>query len=410
MNNTYEIDNFDTMQKSPIVFFRYTIQMIVFLIVIYLVHLNFSIMNALWAFVILIVSEAVLEVIENSKYSKTKGKNTIFKKCIHYLDTKFYYFILIISFIVRLILYFKLDFEYSKFENGLVIINCLCGSTVVLFIYLISKELFSRRTGQIISIFYSIGIGVSSYCTIITNYHIFTIIILSSIYLLISKRYNNINYILKNSIVGLLLAISAIIRIEGAVYVLAFVMYLFANSLIKNNEKKDKYIAIVLIVAMYIFVNLLTAGIVKATKLNDRKFFDLNAYKEIFEGEKKNIEQFELNQKEYWNNTDYEYLNNKLNISKVNKFDSTILLFCYINAAILVIYCKVKNIEDERMYLLYIIVLVNFFIFGFIKVNNEYSYISKIVIYILAAGGLTIFKKNAELEAREKFGIKLLTN
>ena len=403
-----EIDNFDKMQKSPVIFFRYTIQMIIFIISIYLVHLNFTLMNVLLAFVLLISSEALLEIIENSKYSKINKKDILLKRIVRYIDRKYHIAILLISFIIRLILYFKLDLEYDNFECYIGIANCLCGSIISLFIYLIAKELFSRRTAQIISFLYSISIATSSYCVVIIDYHIFAVLILIAIYLLISKRYVAMNYILKNCIIGLLLAISTIIRIEGIIYILSVIIYLFSNSLIKNNNRKEKYISIALIVSIFIFVNLLVIGVMKVT--NIEWTLSLNKNIDIFNNKIKSIEEFELNQNEYWNNTYYEYLGKEFNKNIVNKIDSAILLFCYINAAILVIYCKIKNIEDERMYILYIIIIMNFFIFGFVKNNNEYSYISKIVIYILAAGGLTIFKKNAEFEAREKFGVKLLGN
>lgn len=405
-----EIDNFDYMKKSPIIFFRYTIQMIMFLVSIYLVHLNFSIMNALWALVLLIVSEAVLEMIENAKYSKNANKITLFKKFTRYVDRNFHFVILLVSFAIRGYWYFKLDLGKENLKEYMYIISFLCASIIPVFIYLISKELFSKRTAQIAAIMYSIGVFTSTYCTVFTNYHIFAVLILFSIYLSAAKKYSKISYIGKNIVIGLVLGIATVIRIEGIIYLGSFVIYLFANSLIKNNNRKEKYIAICLIIGMFVLVNGMMLLVSKMTNSSYDVMSKLDKVIETFKDTDKSVEKFEINEAKYWNNSDYSFLNSKVNVNKFNKYDSAILLFCTINAAILVIYCKMKNIEDERMYLIYIIVLFNFFVFGFVRDNNSYSYVAKIMLYILAAGGLTIFKKNAEMEAREKYGIKLLTD
>lgn len=408
MKNIYEVDNFNNMNKSPIIFFRYTIQMLTFLIAIYIVHLNFSLLNALFALLMLILSEMILEIIENMKYSRKIRKESSISRINSFIDRNFHYFVLVFAFCIRLFISYKLDILPKELYDIFIhILNFILGSIISLFIYLISKELFSKRTGQMVSVLYSMNIFLTAYGSICTKHNIFAVLILTATYLIISKKYMTINYIIKHCIIALILSIASIIRAEAIIYVVAVIVYLFANSLIKNNGKKEKLISIIILAMIYVLVNLLVIGLVKFDVIKKADVDSLVKYKEIFKKSEKSIGQFELNSKEFWSNLDYSFIEG-INDAKIKTYDSAIQLFCTINAAMIIVYCKMKNIEDERMYLVFLIILINFFVYGFINDNSMYSYIAKITMYILASGGLAIVKKNAEIEAMEKYNVKLL--
>lgn len=408
MKNIYEVDNFNNLKKSPVIFFRYTIQMLTFLIAIYLVHLNFSLLNALFALVMLIVSEMVLEIIENIKWGNKSKKTSLLQKLGKYIDNNFHFVILLIAFCIRIIILYKFGMiQKESIEIWSSILNCAFGAVISLFIYLLSKELFSKRTGQIVAILYSANIFATMYANVFTKYNLFAVLILLSMYLIIAKKYMKMNYMLKYAIVSVIICIASIIRIEAVIYLIAIIVYLFSNSLIKDKNRKEKIVSICIILVIYLIVNgiVLILNTLDVTQYNSIESF--RAYKEMFEGTEKSVKQFEVNSKRFWGEIDYTFTN-KIKSEKINTYDSSVFLFSVISSAIIIIYCKMKNVEDERMYLLYIIILVNFFIYGFVKDNNYYSYVSKIIMYVLASGGLAIFKKNAEMEAMEKYNVKLL--
>ena len=105
----------------------------------------------------------------------------------------------------------------------LKIINCLVTSLIVVFIYLIGKMISSRRCAFIVSVLYSIFLFPLLLNTVLTNQHLPMLLILISIYLLISIDYKK--YILKSLIIGLLLGISNILRSEGIVIITGIFLY-----------------------------------------------------------------------------------------------------------------------------------------------------------------------------------------
>lgn len=479
---------------APVNIFRYIIQLVMLVATIYITYLNINLVTLIATLLLFIIVEIILESSVKSKCKKTERKKNTFKNILNFLGKNFHYVIFVIAFTVRLILYFKLKiipvvdfavlldtakdlvnginsmndssyFEFWGYQSGMVIYNavvlgifggeiwlhifdCIYGATITLFIYLIAKELFSKQSGIIVSLLYCVGIYVSAFCGVLTNHHIFTVFILFAVYLLIAKKYENMNYILKYSIVAVLLATGNIFRSESILYILAVLGYIFINSLSKKEIKKS-FIAMLSVVFIYLLITRSASWIIKTTGINESGLTNKdplwkfvcgtdyrvnggyseegvqylgNSDKEIkfikdnlnILSLRQKIQLVEAKEREFWSNIPYYWVfseqegkqitifNKTYSFSKIlsfiNIYDLTIFLFCAVNMLILVLYSKVRNLEDKRLYLLYLMILANFFVYIFIEVNGRYSYVAKIIVYILAAGGIEIFKRNAEKE------------
>ncbi len=475
-------------ENKAAIFFMNVIKIVTLIAAVIILYLNFNIA----AFILLTLIYLLMDVLIKHKKTTTFDKDKKSKnKVLSFLDNNYHYIILIIAFIIRIAMYFKLqivprsDFKavllaaqellngnnilntdpyfirwayqtgmvlYDALVIGLLgselwlhILDCVYGSIVCLFIYLIAKEIFGKRPAQIVSFLYCIGIYVSAFCGVLSNQHIFSVFILMAIYILVAKKYSNMNYILKYLLVGALIAFSNIFRTEAIVYVAVILVYIFINCLSKEKYKKG-IVSMFLIIATYLIINNSASFLVKATGVNNNglenkdvlwKFvcasdynakggyskegtkilLNTEAEKEFI---KKNlaslsvseyIDFFEIKEREFWGNIPYYWVFYELENKNVEIFgkvyqfsdvlegiqfyDVTIFLICIISATIFVMYNKKQGITDRRIYLLYLVILANFFVYLLIEVNARYSYIAKVFIYILAAGGINLFiKKN----------------
>ena len=83
-------------------------------------------------------------------------------------------------------------------------------------------------------------------------------------------------------------------------------------------------------------------------------------------------------------------------------YDNTIFLFIMLCVFILVYKERLNKNNDRRIYLIYLALLANFFVYLLIEVNARYSYIAKILLYILAAGGIDIIYKTLKERKEQK--------
>ena len=146
-------------------------------------------------------------------------------------------------------------FYLLKIFNNVIfikIINCFVTSLVTVLIYLISREFSSERSSKIISLMYCFFPFPLLLNTVLTNQHVPALLVLLSFYLVIGKKFNNMNDILKYFLVGLLLSFSNILRPEGIVFITSLIIYLIL--LIKKNNIRIIVVRILVLVITYFTV------------------------------------------------------------------------------------------------------------------------------------------------------------
>lgn len=132
----------------------------------------------------------------------------------------------------------------------LKVINCLITACITVLIYLISKEFSSEKSSRIISLVYCFFPFPMFLNTVLTNQHLPSLLILISIYLIVGKRFSNINHIIKYIIIGLLLGMSNVLRPESIVFILCLIIY-FILSTNKNNIKSTMIKTLVLLITYF---------------------------------------------------------------------------------------------------------------------------------------------------------------
>ena len=117
----------------------------------------------------------------------------------------------------------------------LKIVNSLVTSFVVLFIYLISKKLFSEKTARCVSLLYLFFLYPIYLNSVLTNQHIPALLGLITIYLLITKK----NSYKLSVIIGIILAVANVLRTESIIIILSIIIYnLFLEDLIAKKDYK----------------------------------------------------------------------------------------------------------------------------------------------------------------------------
>ncbi len=316
----------------------------------------------------------------------------------------------------------------------LSVLNCIYASISCVFIYLISNKIFKNKLSSFLaSLLYCVGFFASAYCGVLTNQHLFTMLILLSIYILI---YNTEEISFKQSLfIALILAFANIIRPEAIVYLLAIEVYMFLRIRNKNNIKKYLTNMLVILTVYFIIIQI-TSFTIKSFKINQNglsnnntlwkfvcglDYSSMGQYSKngelVFNDHDKEIEYIKNNLKMPLNNY-LKLFNNKINIfwhindynwvlqnEKINLFDADInktallktvsrydvilyipiLLFLLIN----LINTIVKKKMNKEEILLMIMIIINFLVYLIIEVQPRYSYTIKILLYILSSGGIS---------------------
>lgn len=162
----------------------------------------------------------------------------------------------------------------------LKILNAIITSLTVVMIYLIGKELSSKRAAFIISIIYSIFLFPLLLNTVLTNQLLPMLLILTAIYLWIKKDKGNK---LIAIIIGVFLGISNILRSETIVIIIAFLLYTIFLILKKEN-KKVLIINICLIMISYFTLTALTSQTLKITNISPSGLENKNSAWKFLEG------------------------------------------------------------------------------------------------------------------------------
>ncbi len=162
----------------------------------------------------------------------------------------------------------------------LKIINTIITSFTVVMIYLIGKELSTKKAAFIISIIYSMFLFPLLLNTVLTNQLLPMLLILIAIYLWIKKEKNNK---LTAIIIGVLLGISNMLRSETIVIIVAFFLYTIFL-MIKKENKKVLIINLCLIIISYFTLTTTTSFILKATDISPSGLENKNSSWKFLEG------------------------------------------------------------------------------------------------------------------------------
>ena len=152
----------------------------------------------------------------------------------------------------------------SNSALAIKIVNCFATSLIILLIYLIAKEITNKKVARVVSVLYMFFPFPLLLNTVLSNQHIASMFFLLAIYILISKKTENMNNILKFFLIGLCLAIGNIIRPEAIIFITSILLFLILT-------KKKGTIKIVikkfLILFMTYFI-ITTSASILVTKTN----------------------------------------------------------------------------------------------------------------------------------------------
>lgn len=293
----------------------------------------------------------------------------------------------------------------------LKIVNSIITSLIVLFIYLISKRLFSERIARSCSLLYLFYLYPIYLNSILTNQHLPALIILIVIYLLITKKYDYKLFI----ICGVLLSIANVFRTESIVIILGIVGYNICLSNKDNFKKMFSYSLI--LICVYIVVNFIINSSVYLTLntnltnkaptwkfycgLSDRYNGIYNSYDEgvyftsndtnklLLDRIKNNYTKLPILflKKEVilWTQTNYDIrINNNINNNIFNfilNFNQGILNFTYLLFVISLFPWK-KDYKLDKILLLKIILALYYGVYMFIEISPRYAYILDILIFL----------------------------
>ncbi len=397
----------------------------------------FLIMFLLRIGVVLIFKTPVLsdfKVLFNAAQSLLKGYNVMNS------DIYFYRY----GYQTGPVLYMYLLLSIKNSLTFLKIINCLFSSFNCVLVYLIAKELTSKKSAQMVSLLYGLLMFPLFFNTVLSNQIPASTCFYLAIFLIIKDSYEIKNYIGA----AILLFLGNFMRSEGIVFVCAIIgMYIFY--LIYKKANKKMHIGIILLVSLYFILNIGASNIVRITHLNNVgltnnftswKFllgFNYNtcgtyndedvvymqdketAKKEIRRriknlGFRGSLELISCKANIYWSGGyldwtfsgleehNYKILGfNFSNNDLQNQLNNLNKIFYYTAFGLMIygLYKYLKNKDkDRRVILLVNILAINFIVYSVIEVQPRYIYLAQIAIFILASLGLENFKKKENKE------------
>ncbi len=163
-------------------------------------------------------------------------------------------------------LYMSFFLKIFKSAFFLYVLNGLFSSGIVLLIYLIGKDFVKEKTAMAFSLLYSLFPFPLLLNTVLTNQHHSTFFFLLAIYFLLHLKQEKESWWKKGILVGTCLGISHILRPEGMVFFVAFLVYLLF-SLTKKNKKQLLLMGSTVILCFLVLTSLASFGI-KSLGLN----------------------------------------------------------------------------------------------------------------------------------------------
>lgn len=332
------------------------------------------------------------------------------------------------------------------------IVNCFISSGTVVLTYLISKEIFQEKTAKMVSLLYSIFIFPILFNAVLSNQILSTFLMYLAIYVLFAKRFDQWKEWIRFLIVGVLLALSNIIRPEAIVTlttVIVFCIYYLKRGNIKQTLKKIllifvSYFAITTIASTILIVtNISPSGLSNKDPLwkfvlgfnyettgtystkdeyaSGNKELELELIKERTIGniEKlpilfvKKIRNFWFTSDIYWSNnyldaTSVSILGQNISGSSINQllinYNRNIYYFMYI-CLFLGIYQTRKVQKREIVNFLAILLCVYLGVYLLIEIMPRYAYAPQVALFILSGFGIEYIFNKLEVKRNEKENI-----
>lgn len=332
------------------------------------------------------------------------------------------------------VLYQSVIIKIFKDIYALTVLNCIYASISCVFIYLISNKIYKNKIASIISAFmYIIGFYVSAFCGVLSNQHLFTMLVLISIYILILVDKISIKTIF---LIGVLLALANLVRPEAIIYLVAMLGYIFFHEVENIKDVKNVLLKSFILISTYFLIIRGAGIIIQQTNINKNGLSNQNVLwkfvlgldhesggryssksEKIFNNQQKQIDWICMNLKKplsshielinyklhvFWNINDYNWvlqdeiinINNKTLykaplIDIVSKYDDIIFyIVLYLLMINLINNILKRNVQMDELLCLFIIA-INTITYLIIENQSRYAYTAKIFIYILSTGGIS---------------------
>lgn len=328
----------------------------------------------------------------------------------------------------------------------LKLFNCIASALTNLIIYLIAKEYFSKKASQCVSIYYSVFVFAASFVTVLSNQHLSTLLVYTAIYLIVARKFDKINNIIKFIIAGILLVFANIIRPDVMVVIVAICVYCIFEMFKERNIKNflNYFIILVSFVLTYFLLSKLLSNIVIWTGINSQGLktndyllkFAFGTSVDSSGGYSQNIlnKIEELQLQESITRAQAEIKIIKENLSKglpeiINLIKNKIMIFWFndsldwsfyhLNCTSLILFAKnidraiftvtfilssfgaipllCRKNKDVKTYILPFLVFATFFVYLLIEIQPRYAHMIQVAIFIMAAGAIDIFINTANL-------------
>ncbi len=330
-----------------------------------------------------------------------------------------------------IVLYQTAILAVFKSVNAIHYLNCIYASISCCFIYLIAKELFSNRAAKIVSLLYTITMFTVTFTSIMSNQHLSSMLILIAFYIAISSKLK-IKPILKFVIIGAILAISDIIRNEAILYILVFICFFIVK--MKNKQTiKQGIQGIIICVTVFLVIVKLSSLIIVTTNINQyglknndmlwkfvcgtnvktngqyiskakdiigKREEEIQFIKNNFKkhSAKEYVQLVDDKQKIFWQKKEYIWGEKSKGYEKqketILQYDNIVYGTVLVLTNIYMIYSLFKKNKNVNATIILLSILANFFVYILIEVQPRYSYLAKMMLYIMAAGGIeVIFSK-----------------
>lgn len=371
---------------------------------------NFTVFIFILSLLIRLVSIFLLkvEIVDDFKTMLLASRSLINGNLSFTKETYFLYF----PYQIGHVLYQALLLKIINSVIFLKIINSIITSFIVVFIYLIGKELTNDKISRIVSLSYLLYFYPVYLNSVLTNQHLPVLLTLISIYLLIKKK----DTYKLSIVIAILLGLANIFRTESIIFIIGITIYKVLT-ITKKNKKEVIINTLVLILTYFIFVNAFSYIIYLSpikTKLTNNypewKFYCglSNKYNGIYNSEDEEVFFKSSNQKELlvnrikddkfklpvlflkketilWTQTNYDLRTQKLN--------NIFLLFNqgYLNVIILLLVISLiptKKETDKKILLIKILLGLYYGIYMLIEISPRYAYILHILVFLILGIGL----------------------
>lgn len=299
----------------------------------------------------------------------------------------------------------------------LKIINSIITALIVVFIYLISKNIVKEKTAKVTTVLYLLYFYPLYLNSVLTNQHLPVLLSLIGIYLLITKK-SSIKTIL---LIAVIFGIANIFRTESIIFIGGIILYIL---FITKDKIKQKIILSITLLGTYLLFNILVSSIIYISPLHTRLennakewkfycglstkyngiyneedqevFFNSNNRKGLLKDrikqEGKNLPVLFLKKEVIlWTQTNYDLrLENNINeyFLYFNQGYLNVIIILFIISLI-----PIKKISNDKSLLIKIILAMYYGIYMFIEISPRYAYILHVLIFILIGVGIENINK-----------------